>query len=209
MTLVKTLRQHGRVYTVEFDDQPPMRCERRFLSKVSLAEGQDIEPRLLDRLRDAAAEDLALAMGQRWLAQRARSRSDLTARLRREGFASEVIEGTLEALRAQGALDDRAFALSWVEKRLRRNPRAARLLRKELEQQGIESQVAAAATANVDDDALALELAADKLRRAGDDWQRFRREAVPALLRKGFTADVVMDALRAAWRERNDDAPTE
>ena len=68
-----------------------------------------------------------LAYARRLLAIRPRSVHELRQRMQRHGYSPEEITPVLDHLLASGALDDRAFALLWVEARTARGWGRARL----------------------------------------------------------------------------------
>lgn len=74
------------------------------------------------------------------LSYRARSCQEITERLLRKGYDREVIQEVVEELKSLHYLDDRAFAIEWVESRLREK-RGKILIRRELLQKGIEKEI--------------------------------------------------------------------
>jgi len=72
-----------------------------------------------------------------FLAIRPRSVAETGRRLRHLGYPAALVAGALERLVELGYLDDRAFALAWVESRDRSRPRGALVLRRELSLKGV------------------------------------------------------------------------
>jgi regulatory protein len=125
--------------------------------------------------------------------------------LRGGAFSGEVIETTLARLREHGLLDDRAFASYWLEQRRTFRPRGARLLRAELRQHGISSDVAAettAALATSDDDAYrAARKRAEQLAAAGADERTFLTRVSQLLTRRGFDWATIAPVVERLWNE--------
>ena len=126
MTTILSIRPTGSVSVVEFDDGTSVRCTRDFVRRSNMTRGQQIEPVLADRLRESAAQDLALAEAERLNRRGKHSRSEISARLRRTGIRDRDIRTALDALTERGALDDQAVALALarrgLSRALRRDP---------------------------------------------------------------------------------------
>jgi regulatory protein len=150
----------------------------------------------------AAAQDVAL----RYLAQRPRSEEEVRRRLRREKVADEIIEQVLDRLRTAGLVDDDAFARYWLEQRQTFQPRGVRLLRAELRQHGISTELAAAAAdsrlASAEDDAYrAAQKRARALQSASADEQTFKTRLTQFLARRGFDWDTIASTVERLHRE--------
>ena len=200
MPRVDAVRRRGRSLLVDFDDGSALRCDRDFLPGRRLAVGQEVEAAILARVVREAARHDAERMALRWLAVRPRSRTELRGRLRGAGIAGDVAEETLGRLAEQGYLDDHAFAEAWVDRRQRSRPRSQRMLRSELRQQGVEADLAEAVTADIDDEATALDIAVGQRGRFDrDEWEAYRQRTGGLLLRRGFAGGLSERALRSAW----------
>lgn len=203
MPEVLEIRRRARQVTIVFDEGDPVECDRGFLLTQAFSVGQTIDERILDRVREQALVHSAEAAAMRWLAARPRSKADLRRRLHERGIPAEAIAQALERLQATGRLDDEAFASAWTDDRVRLRPRSTRMIQAELRAEGVEAEVAEAVTADLDDRAMALRIAEQRLARAGDDWEKFRRQGGSALTRRGFSYAVAAEALRDAWETRN------
>jgi len=203
MSIATTVERRGRRVLVTFDDADPLECDRSFRGAQSIKPGQTIDDRILQRLRDEATRHAAELTAVRWLAKRARSRSDIRQRLRRDRIPTNVIADTIATLEAQGYLDDEAYATAWTEERLRLRPRARRTIERELRAAGIAADTAAAAVEEIDDRAMAETIVMRHPALRQEAWDVFERRAGGQLLRRGYTHDVVRGVLRAAWQDRH------
>jgi regulatory protein len=128
------------------------------------------------------------------------TRHDLTRRLVRRGAPAEVAEAVAADLTARGYLDDRRFARGWVAARTEGRGLGSRRLRDELLGRGVAPPLVEAALAEVGDEAArARALVQRRLARAGPGPAAARARRLSAyLLRRGFPAGVVRDAVREA-----------
>ena len=134
----------------------------------------------------------------RLLAQRPRSEREVRDRLERAGLEHDAIDGAVARLKELDLLDDSTFARQWVAERSKKRGRAALVM--ELTSKGIERDVVEAALGEVaaDEEARAAEVAATALRKvAGLPPAAQAARLQQMLLRRGFSLDVAVDAVKA------------
>jgi regulatory protein len=139
------------------------------------------------------------------LTGKARSRSELRAKLAQREVPADVADTLLDRFEEVGLVDDAAFARAWVESRQAGRGLAPRALREELRRKGVADDVVADALAAIDadtQDAAARALVRKKLRTLrGVDSTTATRRLVGMLARKGYGPGVayavVRDELRA------------
>ncbi len=149
---------------------------------------------------DADPESVARTILLDQLTGRARSRSELRAKLAARQVPSEIAERLLDRFEEVGLVDDAAFARSWVESRQTGKGLAPRALAHELRRKGVPDEVAREALATVDDEAqreAARALVRRKLRslRAVDTAVATRR-LVGMLGRKGYSSGLAFAVVR-------------
>ena len=145
--------------------------------------------RLLDRQN---ARNFAL----RLISVRQRTTAEMFRRLTSRSSPS-IAHSVVAELEAQGLLNDAIFAAQWRESRERTRPRSAKLVRLELLQRGIDSDLAGIAVADMDDEELVQRAASKYVNRLlGLDKHRFQTRLSGYLLRRGFSASLVYRTLR-------------
>jgi regulatory protein len=133
----------------------------------------------------------AFATALRLLSGRPHGERELRHKLGRRGCPPEEVERALARARELGYLDDAAFATGLAARRAR--TRGPALIAAELAARGVQREVARSAVAGLprQDLVAAARRLADRSARSGAD----RRTAAARLLRRGFPADVVREAL--------------
>lgn len=186
---------------VELTDGRHYALPRRATESRGLIAGIALHPGMvadLDALQAATAYGLAF---------RRACRSECTATevsryLADRGFARDCIAITIERLNAERAIDDLRAAESHVAVRGARGKRGQRLVRRELQQRGINVTIAEAATVELDDDAAALALAQDRAqRRSWANEAAFATTIGAFLQRRGFDYETARRAVAAAWSD--------
>lgn len=208
MPRIDRVERRGRTIRAIFASGGALQCDRDFPPGRRLAAGQTIEQPILERLQEQATLHEAERVARRWLTRRRRSRADLLHRLRARGTPPTLAAQALDHLAAQGHLNDRAFAVSWTESRVRSHPQARRVIIRKLRAQGVDAALAEEVTRALDDDALASAIAVEQARRCAD-WEAYRARGAAALTRRGFTPAVRDRALRAAWPNPAPDGASE
>lgn len=193
----------GRQRVIELSDGREFIFSAEAAERVGgVFEGAPIDETVLQALDIAEMRVNAHEAALRLLASRPRSETEMKTRLAMRGFPPDAIEAEIERLRAAGLLDDTKFAAAWVEDRKRLAPRGKRMLRYELLGRGISPEAAEQVTADVDDFAVALELARQRARRAPrDSYEAFAAKVGGFLRRRGFDYEVTASATRSAWDE--------
>ncbi len=135
----------------------------------------------------------------RLLAVRPRSRSELRQRLCRYG-PPELVLQVVEDLQRRGLVDDLRFSVEWVRTRRAVRGLGSERLRHELLRKGVSRETVEQALreGGGDEEALAVALARDRLRRCvGLPRDVAFRRLAGYLARRGFSSAVVFRALRA------------
>ena len=145
------------------------------------------------------------------LTGRARSRQELSDKLRSKQVPDDVAAPLLDRFEEVGLVDDAAFARSWVSGRQQGKGLARRALAQELRRKGVEDEVAREALDEIDPDEeteVARRLVRKKLRTLSrvDDTTATRR-LVGMLARKGFPAGTAYAAVREELASSGRDEP--
>lgn len=148
----------------------------------------------------SAAKNICL----RLLTSQARSRAELSAKLSQRGIPEAAAEEALDRLEKVGLIDDEAYARAFVASRHRDRGLGRSALRRELERKGVDRDLAASASAAIDDDqerARAADLVARKLDSAMfAGSEAARRRLLGMLARRGYSSAVAIGAVNDALR---------
>jgi regulatory protein len=169
------------------------------LESLSLRLGAELEPAVLDRLRELADVEAAERAALRALARRAHAHLDLQRRLVRKQHPPAAVDAALERLTTRGLLDDGRFAEQYAALRATRGKGPARLLR-DLLAQGVERRTAERAVGRaleeegIDPEVEARAVAAKRARQlAGLPVPVRKRRLLAFLVRRGYGGAEVRD----------------
>ena len=140
----------------------------------------------------------------RCLSYRPRSEGEVRQWLRKRGFSGEVAEMTIAKLREQKLSDDFAFAQFWKENRLSFKPKSKRLIKRELRDKKVATEIIEQVTADIDDEEIARRLGSSRLPSLAHlDYRDFCRRLSSYLAYRGFSYEVTKRTTSLLWQEKD------
>ena len=187
------------------------------LLRSGLREGDDLTEEGLGRLRADGELDAARTAAARYAGRRRRTEHEIRAKLSSLSFPPPAIESAIEALRAAGLADDRAYVRAFIHDAELHRPAGGRLIISRLRGKGIppgvlEEEIAAAL--GPDEEARLAERSASRYLPALERRAPKRRDFLPgereALMRRylagrGFSGTAIDAAVRSVLRGRHDE----
>lgn len=130
---------------------------------------------------------------------RLRSEKELYSRLKKKEFSDEIIKSALSFLKERRFIDDNYFAQAWIESRIKK-PLGIRRLREELKIKGIDKEIIDSQIQDLKkeyrEEDVVTRLAKERIHKLkGIEPQKAKRRILGYLLRRGFSADIVMDVI--------------
>jgi len=172
-----------------------------------LSTGQKIDESKIKTLITFDEKERALQSALRFIGYKQRTEAEVINKLEKLKFTSEVIDTTMNELREKKYVDDKEFAVQWIEIRSESKPRGKNLFLFELRKKGISADVIEAAIESIPDESeMALRLGKKYLKRFSslkdDD---FRKKMTGVLSRRAFPYSVVKESIDALIRIRNNE----
>ena len=139
----------------------------------------------------------------RYLSYRPRSEAEIRHRLHQRGFADETAEKAITKLKEQNLSDDFAFAQFWKDNRLSFRPKSKRLIKKELRDKKVASEIIEQVIEDIDDEEIAYKLGSSRLPAVAHlDYPDFYRRLSSYLTYRGFSYQVIRGIVARLWREK-------
>ncbi|MFH1593334.1 MAG: regulatory protein RecX [Candidatus Omnitrophota bacterium] len=148
----------------------------------------------------------AFTYAQRLLGIRPRSEEELTDKFRKKGYSGADVFQVVSSLKEKGIIDDSRFARLWIESRLRSSPKGEMLLRRELKQKGISSEIIEKALSEnkVSEDSTARMIAAKKMASLkGVGKMKAKKRLFDFLARRGFNSGTIEDIINESFNTRD------
>lgn len=199
VTSIERQKRNSSRFSVFVDGSYTFGCTAAELVDLNISKGDQLSEERLNEITAYLQTSRARQKAISYLARRSHSCQEMKDYLQRKGFDSDLIENTLSWLRGQKYLNDVLFAEQWVDSRLRTAPRGRRKLLMELQQKGIDRELAA----RVVDENLPPEDEAEvayqllqrrKNRFTGEERLDMKRKVVNFLRYRGFSGATLIDA---------------
>lgn len=207
VTVVET-RKNRQGVKVILDGGSAFSLSLAVAAEAGLHKGQTLSIPEIERLKSTDQLHRSLNSALRYMSPRPRSEVEIRTRLSRHGFDTETIQKVLAELKKQGLVDDVAFAQFWRENRENFRPRSRRFMELELKQKGVDAEIIAEATIDVDDNQGAYRAAQKKARSlSGLDYPSFRKRMGSFLKRRGFDYELINHIIDRIWQEQSSELP--
>lgn len=181
-------------FSVFVDSKYSFSLSSEELLNTKLYVGMEISSSQLSDLIKLSENSLVKAQCFRYLSYRLRSRWEMEVYLKRKGYTKTVIEDTIKYLIDKKLVDDQEFADRWIENRLLLKPTSINVLRLELKQKHINSEIISVALSKHDIDELQIiNSLIDKKRNQSKYLDNLK--LMQFLARKGFSYDLIKRAL--------------
>ncbi len=133
------------------------------------------------------------------LKYRLRSENEIRLRMKQKKFPQDQIDNTVTFLKDKRFIDDNVFSKAWIDSRIKR-PYGLRRIEQELKLKGVDKEVIQAQVARVKEDYAEEDVVRDivqsRLKRlSAKDAQGIKRKMYAYLIRRGFSPEVVYDAV--------------
>ncbi|MDC3418193.1 recombination regulator RecX [Aquibacillus salsiterrae] len=180
------------------------------LVEFSLHKGMEMDGETVELLKQKDTIHKSYALAINYLSYRMRSKKEISDYLTKKDIDAEQVHLVMDRLSKEGLLDDQAFANAFVETRINTSSKGPQLVKKELLEKGISTQIADEALKKISYDWQYDK--AEKLTRkkwSSTNNKSFQQQQLTVkqhLIQKGFSHDVIKDVLTEFVKETDDDS---
>jgi regulatory protein len=170
-----------------------------------LEEGNQLSQQKVSALQNADKIEAAYQRALNLLSYRSRSEREIQQNLQKHHISEEIIPEVLSRLRENNLVNDRDFAIQWVDNRKKFHPRGKRALKTELIKKGISDQIIEEILQDIDEKELAMKFALGKITRLKDlEKPEFQKKLYGYLSRRGFGYGLCREVTDLIWNELSD-----
>lgn len=211
ITRIVVQRHNHNRYSVYIDkgngEEFGFGVDKDVLIQFGLRKGLALNEELIQEITQENEVKKALNLCYSFLSYRMRSEFEVITHLKKKAVPAPIIEKALARLKRQEYVDDRAFAESYIREKKHLSDKGPLLLKKELLEKGVsEAIIDEALTCYSKEEQLekAKRIVAKKAKTVNDSYRLFRQKLGQFLQQKGFTYDVIEEALHEL-SEKNDE----
>ncbi|HLV09547.1 MAG TPA: regulatory protein RecX [Halanaerobiales bacterium] len=128
------------------------------------------------------------------LSYRERSEAELESRLLKKGYTQEIVRDVVQHLKELDYINDKRFAIKWINYRIKNNPRGRFLLQRELKEKGITYDIIKTTIQKLISDELEIKMGvklACKWLDINKNKSDYKVKLMNYLQRKGFSVDKI------------------
>lgn len=198
------LNNRKKKVSIYIDHSYSFSLDKETAIHAGMQKGKEIPEYEIDELKRSSHKQECLNAALNFLGYRPRSELEVRLRLRRRGFDEEAVNEAIVRLKRQSLIDDLAFAQYWKENRLSFRPKSKKLIKRELLQKGISSEIAGDVVDDVNDEESAYKVAQKKARTLTTlDYNEFRNRLAGFLRWKGYSYDIIEGVTSRLWQEKH------
>lgn len=186
--------------SVFLDNAFAFSLDQNVLIKTGIARGDVLSEERIAEILEAEERHSAKLKAMRLLAVRARSRKELSDRLRMAKFSKAAVAWAVQEMERLQLIDDAEFARSFSQNRMVSKPVSKMALERELSQKGLsETEIQLGiqqAYADQSESDIARELALKRKKSCANlDETRAKKRVADFLARRGFSWQVVLEIM--------------
>ncbi len=203
ITQIEVQKKNEKRLNIYLDGAFAFGLDEEVVIRHHLHEGDQLEESVINKILLLEERTKTKGKALSLLSYRMHSVEELKKKLKEKGFAERTISDVIQDLIRVGLLDDKQFALAYVQTRMIQKPMSKRFLRQELISKGIEDVLIEHAVEKEygtrSETEVALDLIRKKILRHQSneaDPKKIRKTISDFLMRRGFDWDVIGEVVR-------------
>lgn len=200
-------------YNIYLDEHYAFSVDEDVLTRFQLRKGKELTELDLTEIyyEDEIRKGVNSAI--QYLSFRMRSEKEVEEHLKKKEFNEEIIKEVIHALYKMSYLNDLEFALAYVRTQMNTTNKGPEVIKLELKNKGIKSDMIETAILEFKDDQVlrsAVSIVEKTVKQNKKVPEKLLRQKVEqALMRKGFTKEIIKEAMAQITLEKDEDAERE
>lgn len=192
ITRVEKMKGRDSRYTIYFG-QYELSVLEDVMIKYRMTKGNTFHKNELEEIVVADEKQRAYVQGLRFLGRKARTRHEISKKLKEKEFTLPIIEEILTRLEQEGLIDDSLYAKEWTRQRISNHRKGKLWVGQELRQKGIAKEDITEALGEISVEEewnSALMVGRKKWNQIKGDLTEKKRKTYPFLMRRGYSGEV-------------------
>jgi regulatory protein len=208
ITRITTQQKNKNRYNIFLDEKYAFSVNEDTLVAHMLRKGIELDESTIDRLKAKDETNKLYGLSINLLSYRMRSEKEIVDYLKKKEAEADQIEEVMSRLKQEGYINDQEFANSFVQSRMTSSSKGPLLLKKELMEKGVDANKAIQALS-----IYTTEIQFEKVHKFVEKKMRSNQKKSlqqqlqtlqGTLIQKGFTAEVIQNALQEAKQDYRD-----
>ncbi len=207
ITRVEKMKGRNARYIIYFGEYELSVLEDVMI-KYRMIKGNTFHKNELEEIIIADERQRAYVEGLRFLGRKARTRHEISKKLKEKEFTLPIIEEILTKLEQEGLIDDSLYAKEWTRQRISNHRKGKLWVGQELRQKGIAKDDITEALGEISVEEewnSALMVGRKKWNQIKGDLTEKKRKTFPFLMRRGYSGEVTRKVMTELVRESSEE----
>ncbi|KQL50327.1 recombinase RecX [Heyndrickxia shackletonii] len=200
-------------YNIYLDEHYAFSVDEDVLTRFQLRKGKELSELDLTEIHYEDEIRKGVNSAIQYLSFRMRSEKEVEEHLKKKEFNEEIIKEVIHALYKMNYLNDLEFAVAYVRTQMNTTKKGPEVIKLELKNKGITNDMIETAILEFKDDHVlssAISLAEKTVKQNKKIPEKLLRQKVEqALIRKGYTKEIIKEAMTQITFEQDEDAERE
>ncbi|MBE6008492.1 MAG: regulatory protein RecX [Lachnospiraceae bacterium] len=190
--------KHNDKYSVFIDGDFAFSLAMGDIMFFKLEQGNDVSEKTYEYIKNEVMLIKAKNRAAAFLGASKKTEKAVYDKLSESGYPEDICEKVIEELKSYGYINDLDYALSYIEDRLKVNPRGVYGLKMELRQKGVKDSVIEKAIdmTEIDESIYIKQLMIKKRYDLQDMDEKEKKKLYDFLLRRGFSYGIIKDTIK-------------
>ncbi len=190
--------KHNDKYSVFVDGDFAFSLSMGDIAFFKLAEGSEISEKTYNYIKNEIVLIKAKNRAASFLGSSKKTEKAVFDKLVESGYDEEICEKVIDELKKYGYINDMDYALSYIEDRLKLNPKGRYALKMELRQKGVKDSIIEKALdkAEIDESIYIKQLILKKRFDIENMDDKEKKKLYDFLLRRGFSYGIIKDTIK-------------
>ncbi len=190
--------KHNDKYSVFIDGDFAFSLSMGDIMFFKLEQGNEVSKKTFEYIKNEVVLIKAKNKAASFLGSSKKTEKTVFDKLTESGYAQDICEKVVEELKSYGYINDLDYALSYIEDRLRLNPKGSYGLKMELRQKGVKDSIIEKAIdmSEIDESIYIKQLIIKKRFDLQDMDEKEKKKLYDFLLRRGFSYGIIKDTIK-------------
>lgn len=207
ITSIQEQRKNKNRVNIYINNTYSFSCNKEIIVKHKLKEGSNIDKDNISKLVEETNKKHSFEMSLHYLSFKPRTKQEVIDYLLKKGFENDIINNTLEKLILYKFIDDKKYAINFINNAIREKKKSSNLVKTDLIKKGIDIKIVEESISifsyNINLD-IANEISNKYFNKKQNlPFKQFKDKLSQLLLRKGFSWEIVNNCI--ANLENNDE----
>ncbi|MGM9903263.1 recombination regulator RecX [Enterococcus sp. 10A9_DIV0425] len=205
LSIIRITKDKGPFYQIDFSDGESLKVSEDILVRYRLLKGQELENETIEEIKKNSGFDFGLQQALNYLSYQLRTEKEIRIYLKDKEIGQEDRHKIVDRLKELGLINDLTYGESYVRTNMRLSDKGPKKLAMQMQQKGLTPEIIEQALEQYtfEDQVENAHQTAEKTynKNYGKSQKELLRNIQQRLMTKGFSSDVIQEAIEALPKE--------